>query len=118
MYLNHLTQIKYVFLLNGTIQIHKSTSAFAGTNKPDVSTSLIKTVLHTLWEHTKRYLIPILTALTLIFFAHRIINAICLIAIHVCLLDISDEADKCYQIPDEDDNNLLFTEFMLKFVKS
>lgn len=94
MYLNYLTEIKYVFLLNGTIQIHKSTSAFEGGSKPDVSTSFIKVVLYTLGAHTKRYLMPVLTAFMFMFLARRTINAICLIAMHVCLLKISDEADK------------------------
>lgn len=119
MYLNYLTKIKYVFLLNGTIQIHKSTSAFEGGSKPDVSTSFIKVVLYALGAHAKRYLMPVLTAFMFKFLARRTINAICLIAMHVCLLKISDEADKWYQIPDEDGSNSVSTEFrILKLAKA
>lgn len=110
MYLNHLTQIKPVFLLNGTTQIHKSTSAFAGTTKADGSTSFFKTVMYTLWTHRK-----VLTAFKFMVFAHRIINVICLTAMFI---EISDEVDKFYQIPDEDGNDFLSMGFILNFLES
>lgn len=45
--------------------------------------------------HTQKGTYCLFSLPSCLFFAHTIINAICLIAIRGCLLEISEKADKC-----------------------